>query len=71
MDREKLASACAAIEVFFTAEERASMERSDWRHNGQTFYERVEGHVLGVIESLEVEIENPDALDEDAKDCQC
>lgn len=65
MDREKLSSACAAIEAFFTAEERAIMKRSDWRHNGQTFYERVEGYVLGLIETLEDEIENPDPPDED------
>jgi hypothetical protein len=52
MDREKLASACAAIEAFFTAEERAIMEHS-------------EGYVLGVIESLGDEIENPDPSDED------
>ena len=65
MDHEKLSAACAAIEAFFTAEERASMEHSDWRCEGQTFSERVEGHVLGVIESLEAEIENPDAPTED------
>lgn len=65
MDREKLSSACAAIEAFFTDEERAIMERSGWRHNGQTFYERVEGYVLGLIETLEDEIENPDLPDED------
>lgn len=67
MDREKMASICAAIEAFFTAE-RAIMERSDWRYSGQTFCERVEGRVLGVIESLEDEIENPDPPDEDQPD---
>lgn len=65
MDREKLASACAAIEAFFTAEQMAIMGRSDWRLNGQTFSERVEGHVLDLIEALEDEIENPDLPDED------
>lgn len=65
MDQEKLSAACAAIEAFFTEEEKARMEDSDWRCEGQTFYERVEGYVLGVIETLEDEMENPDPPDEE------
>ena len=65
MDHEKLSAACAAIEAFFSEDEKAKMGHSDWRHNGQTFYERVEGCVLGVIGSLENEMENPDPPDEE------
>lgn len=57
MDHEKLSAACAAIAAFFSEDEIAKMENSDWRSEGQTFYERVEGYVLGVIESLEDEID--------------
>lgn len=65
MDHVKFGFACAAIEAFFTEVEKVRTEQSDWRYNGQTFGERVEGHVLGVIESLMDEIENPDPSKED------
>ena len=65
MDHQKLSAACAAVEAFFTEEEKAKMENSDWRCEGQTFYERIEGYVLGVIETLEDEMENPDLPDEE------
>ena len=68
MDREKLSAACAAIEAFFTEEEIANMDKSDWRYEGQTFCERVEAWVLSVIDTLEEEMQNPDEPEEDTED---
>jgi hypothetical protein len=65
MDHAKLSAACAAIAAFFTEEEQSKMEDSNWRCEGQMFYERVEAYVLGVIETLEDEMENPDPPDEE------
>lgn len=60
MDKAKLADAINAVLAFFP-----NAPDNDWRHEGQTFCERVEGYVLHAIEELENEMACPDEPDDD------